>query len=147
MNRQRTEILLMMNNDKEIKQRTENLKDMTKVSCMDGTWNYDPYFHGMANGMICALSLIENKEPVFLDAPEIWLGDKKEDEIKKAFDVIKTAMNNDPSYAWSWHCNIAVSQQDVGVSHKVSNEGAALFMQIAFGIDTNKFNKQENDNE
>ena len=63
---------------------------------------------------------------------------KENNEVKKALDVIKAAMKNDPGYAWGWHCSIAVAQQDAGVDHTISNEGAARFMQMAFGVDTSK---------
>ena len=53
----------------------DKLKAMTEVQCSDGNWNYDPYMHGMANGMIFAVSCMEDKEPVYLEAPEIWVKD------------------------------------------------------------------------
>lgn len=28
------------------------------------------------------------------------------------FDEIKNAVGSDPSYAWSWHCNLAMSALD-----------------------------------
>ena len=33
---------------------------------------HDGYMHGMYNGMEFILSIIEEREPVFLDAPEKW---------------------------------------------------------------------------
>jgi len=55
--------------DKAIKE----LKDVIKVQCMSGNWNYDPYMHGMANGLICALAILTGKEPNYLHAPDEWL--------------------------------------------------------------------------
>ncbi len=52
-----------------------DLKEMIKVQCSNGNWNYDPYMHGMANGMICAMALITGKEPEYLEAPKVWLKD------------------------------------------------------------------------
>ena len=49
------------------------IRDVVKVQTSNGNWNYDPYMHGMANGMILCLALMEGKEPVFLDAPEKWV--------------------------------------------------------------------------
>lgn len=57
----------------------EALKDLTKAQCSDGSWNYDPYMHGMANGLILALSVFEGEEPKFLEAPEVWLKDVPND--------------------------------------------------------------------
>ncbi len=57
----------------------EALKGVMEVQCSDGNWNYDPYMHGMANGLILACALMEggvwNDEPFFLQAPEKWLSD------------------------------------------------------------------------
>ena len=55
------------------------LREQVKIQCSNGNWNYDPYMHGMANGLICALATIENKEPEYLNAPEKWLCDMKID--------------------------------------------------------------------
>jgi len=60
----------------------ECLREMKDVQCNDGNWNYDPYMHGMANGMIFALSLFENKRPEYLEAPEIWLKDRPDTDVK-----------------------------------------------------------------
>jgi hypothetical protein len=51
----------------------EKLRDLVKTQCSDGNWNYDPYMHGMANGLICALAVLEGKEPKYMDAPSGWL--------------------------------------------------------------------------
>jgi len=53
--------------------RLEDLGNMTDIQCSNGNWNYDPYMHGMANGMILALATILEEEPCFKDAPEKWL--------------------------------------------------------------------------
>lgn len=60
----------------------EQLRDLTKIQCAHGNWNYDPYMHGMANGMILALSIMEGTEPKYLDAPEQWLNGKKAEPIE-----------------------------------------------------------------
>ena len=53
----------------------KTLREMLNVQCSNGNWNFDPYMHGMANGMIFALSLFDNKRPEYLEAPEVWLCD------------------------------------------------------------------------
>ena len=60
----------------DMKARLEKLKELNAVQCTDGNWDYDPYMHGMANGLILALAVIEDIEPVYLDAPDEWLKDK-----------------------------------------------------------------------
>ena len=54
--------------EKELKK----LKELLDIQCSDGNWNFDPYMHGMANGMIFCVALLEDKEPVYLEAPKKW---------------------------------------------------------------------------
>ena len=53
----------------------DKLKEVTAVQCSSGNWDYDPYMHGMANGLIFAVACMEDKDPVYLSAPKIWLKD------------------------------------------------------------------------
>jgi hypothetical protein len=55
------------------------LMQTIEVQCSDGNWNFDPYMHGMANGMIYSLSVITGDSPEFLTAPEVWLCDMPHD--------------------------------------------------------------------
>ena len=58
-----------------VKQAVEALRDVTNVQCSDGNWNHDPYMHGMANGLLLALSFFEAGKVEFLEAPDEWLED------------------------------------------------------------------------
>jgi len=83
-----------------------------------------------------------------------------QEEVKKAFDIIKAAMASDcpsepGSYAHSWHCNIAMmcydairsaEEQIPGATaddtqahldaHAIGNDAARRFMKICFGVET-----------
>lgn len=63
--------------------RIKDLEELTKVQCSDGNWNYDPYMHGMANGMILSLHTVKGEEgiPEYKEAPVKWLADKISNEI------------------------------------------------------------------
>lgn len=52
-----------------------DLREIIKTQCSDGNWNYDPYMHGMANGLILAESLLTGDDPKYLEAPDVWLKD------------------------------------------------------------------------
>ena len=60
---------------------------------------------------------------------------------KEAFEAFRAAIQKDRSYAWSWHCNVAVPFMDNGLSHEQANRGAATFMQTAFDVDVTTFNE------
>jgi len=51
------------------------LKDLLELQGSNGNWNYDPYMMGMYNGLELALSVMENREPVYRDKPERWIAD------------------------------------------------------------------------
>lgn len=55
------------------------LENIVAIQTTSGNWNYDPYMHGMANGLLLALHIMkaEDGEPKYLDAPEQWLKDHK----------------------------------------------------------------------
>jgi hypothetical protein len=55
----------------------ESLKDLLKIQGYDGNWNYDPYMHGMYNGLELALATLENRMANYRDAPKEWLRDRK----------------------------------------------------------------------
>ena len=58
---------------------------------------------------------------------------------RDAFNVVRKAIQMDNGYAWSWHCNIAVSSMDEGLDHRAANRAAARFMFTCFDVDTTKF--------
>lgn len=60
-----------------LEQFKKTLDDLIAVQCADGNYNYDPYMHGLANGLILARSVIDNSSPAFLKAPKVWLSDSK----------------------------------------------------------------------
>ena len=53
----------------------EGMRDLMKVQGDSGNWDYDPYMHGMYNGMELMLAMAEGREPVYRDAPEVWQAD------------------------------------------------------------------------
>lgn len=55
--------------------------------------------------------------------------------------VVYEMMRRDPSYAWSWHCNLAMAYVDAGGDHTTGNKAAAAFMYALTGIDTSKFSE------
>lgn len=59
--------------------RVVKLNEMKDVACSDGIADYDPYFQGMANGIIFALGVMNAEpDPVFVDAPKQWLDGRKQ---------------------------------------------------------------------
>ena len=66
--------------------RLSKLKELTEMQCGEGNYDYDGYMHGMANGMLLSVAIMEEKTPEFMDAPEKFLSDKK---IEIEFSVRK----------------------------------------------------------
>lgn len=61
---------------------------------------------------------------------------RQEPSIAESLAILSKAMHDDPGYAWTWHCNIAMVAQDAGAPHAESNRQAAGFMHRAFGVHT-----------
>ncbi len=51
----------------------EELSRCLEVQLQDGNWNYDPYMHGMANGLLLAEAICAGKDPQYKSAPDKWL--------------------------------------------------------------------------
>jgi hypothetical protein len=61
---------------------------------------------------------------------------KATETAQHPFEVLKNLINADLSYAWAWHCNLAVPIMDAaGVSHEKANEAGALIMRQMFDCD------------
>ena len=54
--------------------------------------------------------------------------------VRLALWVLSRAMKNDPMYAWSWHCNLAMMAVDAGASHYEANKREESFMHYLFGV-------------
>jgi len=50
------------------KKRIESLKSCVEVQGTDGNWNFDEYMRGMYNGLELALSIMENRNPIYKDS-------------------------------------------------------------------------------
>lgn len=58
--------------DRELLKLTTKMRQMLEVQGRSGNWDFDPYMHGMYNGMESMLSLVENREPAYREAPSEW---------------------------------------------------------------------------
>lgn len=65
-------------------------------------------------------------------------------EIENAMTVLKKAFKDDPSYAHTWHCNLACTSMDAAISegfyqkvaHRIGNDAASRFMKLCFDVET-----------
>lgn len=59
--------------------------------------------------------------------------------VKKAWEVLKKEISNDPDFAWGVHCNIAMPICDsINVNHEQGNLAAARLMEHLFNHDITK---------
>lgn len=77
------------------------MRELVEVQCYDGNWNFDPYMHGMANGMILGLAIMEGEQPDYLEAPEYWLADYSHEHAWRdmAWREIKGPLPDKPWYS------------------------------------------------
>ena len=60
----------------ETKTLLSAIDDLLEIQCSPGTWNANPYMHGLANGMHLIRSIISGEDPAFLSTPARWLDDE-----------------------------------------------------------------------
>lgn len=62
----------------ELKKRIGKVDEQVKTQCSDGNWNYDPYMHGMANGLLVAQATLHDLHDFTgLSAPDKWLDSRE----------------------------------------------------------------------
>lgn len=58
---------------KTFSKKLKELRDCIDIQSQNGNWNYDPYMHGLLNGMLMAESIMAEDDAAFRDAPPEWL--------------------------------------------------------------------------
>lgn len=56
----------------------KKLKEVCAIQCSDGNWNYSQYMRGLANGLILALAIMEDKKPEYLEDIKEYLINQNE---------------------------------------------------------------------
>lgn len=51
----------------QLRARIQTVRDMSKIQCEDGNWNYSSYMRGLANGLIAAVAALDGEAPEFKD--------------------------------------------------------------------------------
>jgi len=101
---------------KVLKQRMSDIENVLMIQCSNGNWNYDPYMHGMANGMILIRGLLKGVDDIkFLEAPKKWLKDKKPKVYKtKGYNMTPHTLH--PNAQWIYHMqDEGFTQRELGV--------------------------------
>lgn len=52
------------------KSKIQSLREIVEIATSPGNYDYSEYMLGMANGLILALAIMENKDPVYLEIKE-----------------------------------------------------------------------------
>lgn len=68
----------------DFEKRLGEFKDLVRIQCNTGNFDYDGYMHGMANGMLFAEAVLEGREPEYKEAPERWLSKRAQLESENA---------------------------------------------------------------
>lgn len=60
-----------------VEEYIEQLEQLVETQCTDGTWDFNSYHFGLANGLILALAVAKDEEPQFLTTPAQWIEDEQ----------------------------------------------------------------------
>lgn len=66
---------------------------------------------------------------------------KERISVADAMNRLIIAINEEQDYAWGWFANLTMAFHDMGCAKDISDKGAQNFMQIAFEMSTQTFNK------
>lgn len=69
--------MIKIGNVKKYEEKIDVIKMLKEIQEQSGTYDYNEYMFGFANGLILALAIMENKYPQFLEKPEKYIGDKR----------------------------------------------------------------------
>ncbi len=58
--------------------KIDKLKELRDIQCSEGNWDSSEYMRGLANGLILAVSVFNDKEPIFKDSGDL---DIEEEDI------------------------------------------------------------------
>ncbi len=59
-----------------MKDQLDKAKELLAAQGAHGNWNYDGYMQGMYNGMELIVAVMEEREPVYKEAPAEWIADR-----------------------------------------------------------------------
>jgi len=59
-----------------MEKKIARLEQIIAIQCTDGTWDFNAYHFGLANGLLLALAILKDEKPKLLVAPDEWLEDK-----------------------------------------------------------------------
>lgn len=58
----------------ELTARVQAIKDLMRIQGSNGHWDYDPYNHGLYNGLAIALGILDGKQEKYLrNSPKEWI--------------------------------------------------------------------------
>ena len=55
-----------------LEEQLKTIKTLHEIQGSDGNWNHDPYMMGMYNGMELLLAILEARDPVYKETPDVW---------------------------------------------------------------------------
>lgn len=58
-----------------------DLQNCRNIQGTTGNWNFSEYMHGYFNGIELAMSIMQDREPKFKDAPVMYLDGTKGKEV------------------------------------------------------------------
>jgi hypothetical protein len=99
-------------------------------SCFGLEGAMDGYYSGCFD--IDGTNKLTNKTMTALRAA---LAQQEQAPVADAMKTVTKAMQDDPDYAWSWHCNVAMAFVDAGGDSYTANQGAARFMRLLANVD------------
>ena len=91
---------------KDLINRVKKAQDLLNIQCSKGNYDQSEYMRGMANGMKVLMSVFDDMEPEFIDAPD--------NLVPEAMGILRLAMKDksEGGLYHGWMCNIKFAIYD-----------------------------------
>jgi hypothetical protein len=96
---------------------------LVKIQVSKGNYDFDPYMHGMANGMILASAILRGETPLYLEAPDRWISDSREKLLRKNGELVSRTIDGEETAV-----KVAESQPRLNEVCKLLNESVLPMM-------------------
>jgi hypothetical protein len=105
---------------KSFSQKLKELQNCVDIQCQNGNWNYSEYMRGMANGLILALTIMTETQPIYREVPVGGYLDQKTAIPENITDVLNRTVTREQVLHQNDMCRCSHKRKCHGKSHSIN---------------------------
>lgn len=123
---------------KSFSQKLKELENCVDIQCQNGNWNYSEYMRGMANGLILALNIMTETQPIYKEVPVGGYLDQKTAIPENITDVLERPKTKEQILHQDDVCRCLHARKCHGISHSINyTEGKCEYCNCKYFIISN----------